>query len=306
MAMNFEAAAKACRVPAGGGIRLADYDPESWGDDALAKLGKDRRRKMLQQWLERSREELAEAQELLWASDVCSVLLVFQAIDAAGKDSTIKHVMSGVNPQGCQVYCFKRPSEEDLDHNFLWRYANRLPERGRIGIFNRSYCEEVLVVRVHPRILAAQKLPPGPRGAGFWRRRYEDINTFERHLTRNGTLILKFFLNLSRDEQRRRFLERIEQEDKHWKFSAADLAERAAWDRYQEAYEDMLNATSSAHAPWYVIPADHKAVTRMLVAEFVVQGIRGLGLRYPRVTAEQEAELQQAKRALLAEEERKR
>jgi PPK2 family polyphosphate:nucleotide phosphotransferase len=270
------------------------------------KLDKDRRRRTLQEWLDRSREELAEVQELLWASDTFSVLLVFQAIDAAGKDSTIKHVMSGVNPQGCQVFCFKRPSEEDLDHNFLWRYANRLPERGRIGIFNRSYYEEVLVVRVHPRILAAQKLPSGPRGAAFWRRRYEDINTFERHLARNGTLVLKFFLNLSKDEQRRRFLERIEEKDKHWKFSAADLAERAVWDRYQEAYEDMLNATSTAHAPWYVIPADHKALTRTLVAEFVVQGIRGLDLHYPRVTAEQEAELEQAKRALLAEEVRRR
>jgi PPK2 family polyphosphate:nucleotide phosphotransferase len=228
------------------------------------------------------------------------VLLVFQAIDAAGKDSTIKHVMSGVNPQGCQVFCFKRPSEEDLDHNFLWRYANRLPERGRIGIFNRSYYEEVLVVRVHPEILAGQKLPAGRRGAGFWRDRYDDINTFERHLARNGTLILKFFLNLSKAEQKRRFLDRIEQTDKHWKFSAADLAERAVWSRYQEAYEDMLNATSTPHAPWYVIPADHKAATRALVAEFIVQGIRGLGLCYPPVSPQQEAALQRAKRDLEA------
>jgi PPK2 family polyphosphate:nucleotide phosphotransferase len=300
MTLNLKAAGKACRVPPGGGIRLADHDPQSWGDPSLARLGKERRRKALEKWLERSREALGQAQELLWASDTHAVLLVFQAIDAAGKDSTIKHVMSGVNPQGCQVYCFKRPSEEDLDHDFLWRYANRLPERGRIGIFNRSYYEEVLVVRVHPEILAGQKLPAGRRGAGFWRDRYEDINAFERHLARNGTLILKFFLNLSKDEQKRRFLDRIDQSDKHWKFSAADLAERAVWDRYQQVYEDMLNATSTAHAPWYVIPADHKAATRALVAEFIVQGIRGLGLQYPSVPAQQEAELQRAKRALLA------
>ena len=239
-------------------------------------------------------------QRLHYASNGYAVLLIIQGMDAAGKDGAIRHVMSGVNPQGCQVFSFKQPSSEELEHDFLWRTTKRLPERGRIGIFNRSYYEEVLVVRVHPEILAGQKLPAGRRGADFWRDRYEDINAFERHLARNGTLILKFFLNLSKDEQKRRFLDRIDQSDKHWKFSAADLAERAVWDRYQQVYEDMLNATSTAHAPWYVIPADHKAATRALVAEFIVQGIRGLGLQYPSVPAQQEAELQRAKRALLA------
>jgi len=301
MRIDIDRIERSCRVPAGGGIHLSDHEPGSFGDPSLARLEKGRRRRALEQWLEHSREALAEAQELLWASDRYSVLLVFQAIDAAGKDGTIKHVMSGVNPQGCQVHCFKRPSDEDLDHNFLWRYWNRVPERGRIGIFNRSYYEEVLVVRVHRAILAAQRLPDGKRDAGFWRARYEDINAFERHLVRNGTLILKFFLNLSREEQRQRFLARIEDKDKHWKFSVADLAEREHWDEYQRAYEDMLNATSTPHAPWYVVPADHKATTRAIVAELVVRGIRGLKLDYPRVSREEEAGLRAARGRLLAE-----
>jgi PPK2 family polyphosphate:nucleotide phosphotransferase len=301
MAIDIDHIERHCRVPPGGGFRLADHDPAGYGDAALARLAKARRRPALEKWLARSREQLALAQDLLWASDTHAVLLVFQAIDAAGKDGTIKHVMSGVNPQGCQVHCFKRPSDEDLDHNYLWRYWNRVPERGRIGIFNRSYYEEVLVVRVHPEILAAQKLPPGKRDAAFWHARYDDINAFERHLAGNGTLILKFFLNLSREEQRRRLLARIEDADKHWKVQAADLAERAHWDDYQRAYEDMLNATSTACAPWYVVPADHKAATRAIVAELVVRGIRRLGLEYPRVSKQAEAELRAAKRRLLAE-----
>jgi PPK2 family polyphosphate:nucleotide phosphotransferase len=219
-------------------------------------------------------------------------------MDAAGKDGTIKHVMSGVNPQGCQVFSFKQPSAEDLDHNFLWRYAKCLPERGRIGIFNRSYYEEVLVVRVHPAILERQKLPEGKRGRSFWNERYEDINNFEQHLARNGTLILKFFLNVSKGEQKRRFLERLENPEKHWKFSAADIRERGFWDDYMEAYDEMLEATSTEWAPWYVIPADNKFATRALVAFIVSDQIRALKLKFPEVTPEQMKALAAAKREL--------
>jgi PPK2 family polyphosphate:nucleotide phosphotransferase len=206
--------------------------------------------------------------------------------------------MSGVNPQGCQVFSFKKPSPEELEHNFLWRHVKCLPERGRIGIFNRSYYEDVLVVKVHPELLEPQKLPPGKRGQAFWEARYEDINAFERHLVRNGTLILKFFLNLSREEQKRRFLERLERPEKHWKFSASDLAERGYWDRYMEAYEDALSATSSAWAPWYVVPADNKWATRAVVADILTTAIRSLDLRYPTVTQEQRKALAEARRQL--------
>jgi PPK2 family polyphosphate:nucleotide phosphotransferase len=232
---------------------------------------------------------------------VYAVLVVFQAMDAAGKDGMIKHVMSGVNPQGCQVFAFKAPSAEELDHDFLWRCVKALPERGRIGIFNRSYYEEVLVVRVHPEILARQKLPPGKRGKGFWEDRYESINDLERHLVRNGTVILKFFLHVSKDEQRRRFLDRIEDPEKHWKFSAGDVAERDHWDDYMEAYEDAIRATSTAWAPWYVIPADHKWVARALVADVLATTIRDLGLEHPAPTTEQKRALAEARRRLLAE-----
>jgi PPK2 family polyphosphate:nucleotide phosphotransferase len=226
------------------------------------------------------------------------VLVVLQALDAAGKDGTIKHVMTGVNPQGCQVFSFKKPTAEDLDHNFLWRYMRCLPERGRIGIFNRSYYEDVLVVKVHPELLTAQKLPLGKQGKPFWEARYEDINAFERHLVRNGTIILKFFLNVSKKEQKRRFLERLETPEKHWKFSASDLAERGFWDQYTVAYEDALSATSTEWAPWYIVPADHKWATRAIVADILTTAMLGLDLRYPEVTEEQQQALEKARQQL--------
>src|SRR5262245_50820783 len=225
--------------------------------------------------------KLRSLQSLLYAHDRYSVLLIFQALDAAGKDGTIKHVMSGVNPQGVQVFSFKHPSAEELDHDFLWRSARALPERGRIGIFNRSYYEEVLVVKVHPELVAAQNIPDAVIDKSFWKHRYESINNFEEHLVRNGTLIIKFFLNVSKDVQRKRFLERLEDPKKHWKFSASDLAEREFWKEYREAYEAMLEETSTKHAPWYVIPADHKWVTRSSVANIIVREIDSLKLKYP-------------------------
>ena len=289
------------RVQPGKKFRLRDHDPAWVGGGEFAQLGRDALKDRAKSLLAGNVEALSRAQELLYASDVWSVLLVFQAMDAAGKDGTIKHVMSGVNPQGCQVFSFKRPSEEDIDHDFLWRYVRGLPERGRIGIFNRSYYEEVLVVRVHRSILDAQRLPPGKRGRGFWEDRYEDINVFERHLHRNGTLILKFFLNVSRDEQKRRFLERLDNEEKNWKFSAADIAERGYWDQYMEAYEDMIRATSTRWAPWHVIPADHKFVARAMVAGIVTKAIRSLDLEYPQLDEEEKAALERARANLMAE-----
>jgi PPK2 family polyphosphate:nucleotide phosphotransferase len=227
--------------------------------------------------------------------------MVFQAMDAAGKDGTIKHVMSGVNPQGCQVFSFKQPSAEELDHNFLWRYTRALPERGRIGIFNRSYYEDVLVVRVHPELVRAQHIPNAEYNDAFWEGRYKDINALERHLARNGTVILKFFLHVSKTEQRKRFLKRLEDPTKHWKFSAADLAEREFWDAYQGAYEDAINATSTKWAPWYIIPADHKWVTRGLVARILVSAINKLDIAYPEVSPEKQVAIEQARQQLQAE-----
>jgi PPK2 family polyphosphate:nucleotide phosphotransferase len=224
--------------------------------------------------------------------------MILQAIDAAGKDGTIKHVMSGINPQGCQVFSFKKPSAEELNHNFLWRYMKALPERGRIGIFNRSYFEDVLVVKVHPEILELGKLPPGKRGKSFWHDRYEDINAFERHLVRNGTIVLKFFLNVSQKEQKKRLLERLDNPAKNWKFSAADLAERAYWDQYMEAYESAINATSTEWAPWHIIPADHKWGTRTLVAGILAHAIRRLDLKFPEVSDEQKQALLVARKKL--------
>ncbi|HEX4070637.1 MAG TPA: PPK2 family polyphosphate kinase, partial [Planctomycetaceae bacterium] len=250
-----------CCVPRRRHVRLADYDT-CWG-------GKERRKKLSRRTLESLLKDdiarLAEAQDLLYAADSWSVLLILQAMDAAGKDSTIKHVMSGVNPQGCQVHAFKRPSVEELDHTFLWRCMKALPERGRIGIFNRSYYEEVLVVKVHRDLLAAEHIPRQTSTKKLWKDRYDDINRFERHLTRNGTLILKFFLHVSQEEQRQRFLDRIKKADKHWKLSPDDVRERQFWDQYMKAYEDCLSQTSTAWAPWYIIPADDKSVTRTLV-----------------------------------------
>jgi len=287
-----------CRVPVGQSISLADFDP-AWAGDKM--IPKAQRKKFAEDLLTEDVSSLAEAQELLYAADSWSVLILFQALDAAGKDGTIKHVMSGVNPQGVQVFSFKHPSAEELDHTFLWRCMKALPERGRIGIFNRSYYEEVLIVRVHPELLAAQRIPGALEHKNIWKERYDDINAFERHLSRNGTLILKFFLNLSWEEQRERFLKRIKDPSKHWKFSVGDLAERGFWQDYQRAYEEALSHTSTEHAPWYVIPADHKWVTRALVANIIVDAIRNLKLEYPAVSDDKRAGIEAARQQLEAE-----
>ena len=248
-------------------------------------------------------ERLAKYQDVLYASNTHSVLLVFQAMDAAGKDSTIKHVMSGVNPQGCQVFSFKSPSAEERDHTYLWRNMKALPERGRIGIFNRSYYEEVLVVRVHPEFLAGQQLPEALKtGKGIWKQRFQEINNFEEYLTNNGVMVIKFFLNVSKAEQKKRFLDRINRPEKNWKFSHSDLKERALWDDYQKAYEDMLSNTSTEAAPWYVIPADDKKFMRWTVAEIISDRLKALKLQYPEVSDEHKQRLQEAKAALEAEE----
>ena len=248
--------------------------------------------------LERGLQRLVTLQERLYAQDSWSLLIVFQGMDAAGKDSAIKHVMSGLNPQGTQVYSFKRPSEEELDHDYLWRSVKALPERGRIGIFNRSYYEEVLVVRVHPQILAAEKLPPSLVTPRIWRHRYEDINAFERHLTRNGTVILKFFLHISKEEQRRRLLERLDEPAKNWKFQPGDLEERDRWDEYRRAYEQMLSRTSTRYAPWFIIPADHKWFARLAIAEVVGNALESLGLSFPKLSKEQLVALAEARNRL--------
>jgi PPK2 family polyphosphate:nucleotide phosphotransferase len=280
-------------VKPGTKVNLKDYLTD-WTETAEAKeLGKDTIKERAAEILEESRKQLDAAQELLYASDTRSVLLIFQAMDAAGKDGTIRHVMSGVNPQGCQVFSFKKPSAEELDHNFLWRYMKALPERGRIGIFNRSYYEDVLVVKVHPEWLGPGA--PADPDEKFWEKRYEDINNFEKHLFRNGTLILKFFLHVSKDEQRRRFLERLTNTEKHWKFSEADLEEREHWKSYQKAFADAISATSTKRAPWHIIPADRKYVARALVADIVTTAIQDLGLEYPKVSDEKMAKLAAAR-----------
>ena len=254
---------------------------------------------------QRAEEELAQGvevlrhlQDKLYAQDRWSVLIIFQAMDAAGKDGAIKNVMSGVNPQGCEVSSFKSPSAEELDHDFLWRCAKRLPERGRIGIFNRSYYEETLVVRVHPEYLSGQKLPAKTKPKDLWKQRYKTISNFERHLTHNGTLVLKFFLHISKEEQRQRFLKRIEDPDKNWKFSLKDVEERQHWDEYMDAYEDTIRHTASKYAPWYVVPADHKWFTRLVVASAIVQNLNALDLEYPTLNKEEMKELEAAKQAL--------
>jgi PPK2 family polyphosphate:nucleotide phosphotransferase len=238
---------------------------------------------------------------MLYAQDRWSLLLVFQAMDAAGKDSTIKHVMSGINPQGCQVFSFKQPSSEDLDHDFMWRYVRHLPERGRIGIFNRSYYEEVLVVRVHPEILKAQKLPPPLVGKGIWDERLADIARFEDYATRQGTKILKFFLHVSHKEQKKRFLKRLDEPEKSWKFSSADVKERRYWDDYMHAFEEAIGATASKHAPWFVVPADNRWFTRLVVAAAIVHAMENLGLTYPKIDAAKKKELAAARLALSRE-----
>ncbi|MHC5538358.1 polyphosphate kinase 2 family protein [Singulisphaera rosea] len=289
------------RVPPGATVRLKDYNPGWTQTDELEELGKEAIKERARQILDQNLEDLARAQDLLYADGRFSLLIVLQAMDAAGKDGTIKHVMSGVNPQGCQVFSFKKPSTEELDHNFLWRYMRCIPERGRIGIFNRSYYEDVLVVKVHPELLATQRLPVDRFKKKFWRQRYQDINAFERHLTRNGTVILKFFLNVSKKEQKKRFLDRLNRPEKQWKFSDADLAERSHWGHYMKAYGDCLSATSTEWAPWYVVPADNKWVTRAVVADIVTTTLHSLDLRYPEVSDEQREKLAEAKRQLTAE-----
>jgi PPK2 family polyphosphate:nucleotide phosphotransferase len=278
------------RVPAGKRIDLKDCDPGWVPKWAKTKENKDGKKAMKMQALdvlEENKQKLANMQELLWASDTYSVLIILQGMDAAGKDGVIGHVMSGVNPQGCEVSGFKEPTQEELNHDFLWRCAKVLPERGRIGIFNRSYYEDVLIVKVRPELLETQKLPPGPRDKSFWIQRYDDINAFERHLARNGTVILKFFLNISKERQRQRLLKRLETPDKYWKFSFTDVSEREKWNQYMEAYEEVLNQTSTKWAPWYVIPADKKWVTWASVSEIITSQIEGLGLKYPVLNEEQ-------------------
>ncbi len=280
------------RVDSGKKFRLAKFDP----GDTLGFDSEDKPRARAA--LAMGVDALAELQDKLYAQDRWGVLLIFQAMDAAGKDGAIKHVMSGVNPQGCQVFSFKAPSSEDLDHDFLWRCTKCLPERGRIGIFNRSYYEETLVVRVHPELLAKQKLPQELVTGKIWQQRFEDIRAFEKYLSRNGMLIRKFFLNVSRKEQKKRFLERIEDPEKNWKFSVADAAEREHWDEYMAAYEEMIRATASDEAPWYVVPADNKWFTRLAIAAAVIDALGSLDLAYPEVGPEQKRQLTAARRAL--------
>ena len=298
VSLDFAKLEKRFRVPAGKPLRLADHDPGWAGNgDIPEKERKEEARGLLATHV----EALSQMQELLWASDTWSVLVIFQAMDAAGKDGAIKHFMSGVNPQGVEVTSFKQPSAEELDHTFLWQCMKRVPSRGQIGIFNRSYYEDVLVVRVHQHLLEAQRVPDVKPGRKLWESRYDDIVAFERHLARNGTAIVKFFLNVSREEQKRRFLSRIDEPSKHWKFSPSDVAERQHWDDYMNAYEEAISATSTDHAPWYVVPADKKWVSRAVVSAVLTETIRGLGLTWPKISAEQRQQIEEARRHLEAE-----
>jgi len=280
------------RLKPGRRVRLRDQD-SSWS-------GGHRDKEEVAQLMERNLKRLTEAQELLWASESYALLIVLQAMDTAGKDGLIRHVMSGVNPQGCYVVPFKQPSSEELAHDFLWRYAEKMPAKGRIGIFNRSHYEEVLVVRVHPELLEHEHVTQkdGPK---LWKQRFDDINEFERHLARNRTVILKFFLHISKREQKKRLLERLDNPDKHWKFSPSDIAEREYWSDYVEAYEEALTATSTEHAPWYILPADHKWVTHWVASEIIAKTIRKLDLKIPPLAPEQEKALARARRVLTKE-----
>jgi PPK2 family polyphosphate:nucleotide phosphotransferase len=292
---------KALLVEPGTDANIADRDSAWTGGPDFEDLSAKQLSRTAKELLANGVKELSKAQELLWASDTYALLVVFQALDAAGKDSTIEHVMSGVNPQGVQVVSFKQPSSEELDHDFLWRTSKALPERGRIGIFNRSHYEEIIALRVHPEWLQKQKLPPGSPGPSFWAERHEDINAFERHLDRNGTKIVKFFLHISKREQKRRFLARLDEPGKQWKFSAADLAERAHWDDYLRTFEEAITATSTPWAPWYVIPADHKPVMQAMVATILVDTIHSLELSWPEVSEQAQAANAEARRKLAAE-----
>jgi PPK2 family polyphosphate:nucleotide phosphotransferase len=292
--MNFTKIVKQCRINKPRHFKLADHDPtESFG----LSTDFDDVKPVLEQGIER----LEELQRRLYADGRWAVLIVLQGIDAAGKDGVVKHVMSGVNPQGCKVHSFKAPSPEELAHDFLWRAGNALPERGQVGIFNRSHYEEVLVVRVHPEMLERQHLPACGTGKNLWQHRYEDICAFEHHLVRNGTLVLKFHLRLSKEEQRKRFLSRLDEPHKRWKFSMNDIAERGRWDDYMDAFQDMIRETSTDYAPWYVIPADHKHVAWLTVSAAIIQALEGLNLEYPKVTGKALKELKNVARALKAE-----
>lgn len=285
------------RFPADKSKSLNDYDPQY---NKFFKNKKDGN-----SFLQKSTEELAELQEVLYAYNRYSLLIIFQALDAAGKDGTIKHVMSGINPQGCQVKSFKKPSEEELDHTYMWRCYKALPERGKIGIFNRSYYEEVLVTRVHQEVLETQKLPEMPadpeNNNSFWKSRFNDINAFEQYLSHNGMTVLKFFLNISKDEQKRRFLKRIDDPSKHWKISLSDFQERRYWDDYMHAYEQMLLHTSTETAPWFVIPADHKWFMRAAVSGIIISTLKSLNLHYPGISEEKRAEIKKAEEWLITE-----
>ncbi len=289
------------KVPTGKKISLKDFDPAwipKWAEKKEAEEGKKATKDQGSAILEANRQKLVEMQALFWASHTYAILIILQGMDAAGKDGTISHVLSGVNPQGCQVTAFKQPSEEELNHDFLWRNAKALPERGIIGIFNRSYYEDVLIVKVRPEVLGREKLPFEAEGTAFWDQRYEDINMFERHLIRSGTVVLKFFLNVSKDEQKQRFLKRLEDPTKNWKFSPTDLSERSKWADYMDAYEDMVNETNTKWAPWYIIPADKKWVTHASVSEVIVSQIAKLDLKYPALSKEQKEALEKAKAEL--------
>jgi PPK2 family polyphosphate:nucleotide phosphotransferase len=281
------------RVTDGTQFRLKDVDPDDTGD--LKSADKPRAQEALQAGI----EALAELQDTLYAQDRWSVLLIFQAMDAAGKDGTIKHVMSGINPQGCQVSSFKTPTSADLEHDYLWRCVKELPERGRIGIFNRSYYEETLVVRVHPEFLVNQKLPPKCVTKHIWKERFQDIRSLERYLHRNGTIVRKFFLHISKEEQKKRFLERLDHPDKNWKFSANDAKERGFWKDYMHAYEETIRETATEESPWYVVPANNKWFTHLVVSAAIVDALDSLNLKYPKVSAETRKELAAAKEALL-------
>jgi PPK2 family polyphosphate:nucleotide phosphotransferase len=283
--------AHSCRVESGKHFRLKDFDPADTGH----WKSKEHAEQVLMEGIART----AELQDKLYAQDRWSLLLIFQAMDAAGKDGAIKHVMSGVNPQGCQVYSFKTPSDQELQHDFLWRTTRDLPERGHIGIFNRSYYEEVLVVRVHPEILKGEKTPPSLVGKKIWEERFEDICGFEKHMARSGTVIRKFFLHLSKKEQKKRFLKRLEEPEKNWKFSASDIHEREYWGDYQDAYEDMIRNTATAQAPWYVVPADNKWFSHLVISTVIVDTLESLDLNYPKVDDAKRKELEAAKKDLL-------
>jgi PPK2 family polyphosphate:nucleotide phosphotransferase len=290
--MKAKKVADTYRVDSGKHFRLKDFDPADTGH----WRSKENAAEVLQQGIVRT----AELQDKLYAQNSWAMLLIFQAMDAAGKDGIIKHVMSGINPQGCQVFSFKAPSELELQHDFLWRTTRDLPERGKIGIFNRSYYEEVLVVRVHPEILKSQKTPAVLVGKNVWDERFEDIRCFERHMARSGTVIRKFFLHVSKKEQKRRFLARLDEPEKNWKFSAADIHERKYWDDYQKAYEEMISNTATEHAPWYVVPADNKWFTRLVVSTVIIDTLESLDLAYPKVDEAKRKELEAAKKILIS------